>query len=177
MKKMSVHSAARAVANEPILEPRGARRIVWCAPIRGGALRQGITNMHHTTRAPIGRRAFTIVEVMIVLVIIGLIGAIVGINLVGAAKKAREQTTQATLKNIQAALTMFHGTNGSYPQSAGSLSALVQQNVLQLTTNPVDAWNREILFYSDGVNYQLISVGADGIEDTADDIIVLPEHQ
>jgi general secretion pathway protein G len=123
------------------------------------------------------RRAFTIVEVMIVLVIIGLIGAIVGINLVGAAQKAREQTTKTTLKNIQAALTLHHGTHGSYPQSAGSLVQLVQTNVLQLAASPVDAWNREILFYSDGVNYQLISVGADGIEDSADDIVVIPEHQ
>jgi general secretion pathway protein G len=130
-----------------------------------------------TNRTRSHRRAFTIVEVMIVLVIIGLIGAIVGINLVGAAQKARIQTTTTTLKNIQSALTIYHGSNGSYPQSAGSLMQLVQSNTLQLAATPVDAWNREILFYSDGVNYRLSSVGPDGIEDTEDDIVVVPEHQ
>ena len=123
------------------------------------------------------RRAFTIVEVMIVLVIIGLIGAIVGINLVGAAQEARIKTTKATMQNIQAALTLYHGTNGSYPSAAGSLSQLVSSNALQLATSPLDAWNREILFYSDGVDYRLISLGPDGLQDTQDDIVLTPQHQ
>jgi len=129
--------------------------------------------MHTTHRR---RRAFTIVEVMIVLVIIGLIGAIVGINLVGAAQEARIRTTKSTLQNIQSALKLYHGSNGSYPVSTGDLSTLIQQNILQLSSDPVDAWNRPIMLYCDGVNYTLQSYGPDGVE-SDDDLVLTPDHQ
>ena len=133
--------------------------------------------MNNTEAVRRGRRAFTIVEVMIVLVIIGLIGAIVGINLVGAAEEARIRTTKATLQNIQSALKMYYGSNGFYPTSSGDLTVLVQQNILQLGSAPLDAWSTPIELYSDGVDYTVRSLGKDKTADTEDDLVVQPDHQ
>lgn len=133
--------------------------------------------MNNTQAVRCGRRAFTIVEVMIVLVIIGLIGAIVGINLVGAAEEARIRTTKATLQNIQSALKLYYGTNGFYPSANGDLTVLVQQNILQLGSEPVDAWSTRIELFSNGTEYTIRSLGKDKTADTEDDLTVQPDHQ
>jgi general secretion pathway protein G len=127
---------------------------------------------HHRRRA----RAFTILEVMIVLVIIGLIGAIVTVNLVGVSDQARAQQTEASMKTIAQALKMYRGTHGSYPigTGVGSLDVLVVENLLE--ESPVDGWNRPFEYYSAGVQYEIRSLGSD-LESDADDIIEVTKHQ
>lgn len=124
------------------------------------------------------RRAFTIIEVMFVLIIIGLIGSIVAFNLVGIGRRARIQTTQQSMKTIQAALKMYHGAYGSFPQAMGTtaLQALIDERFLE--SGVEDAWHNQFDYYSPGSNgaaYELISYGPDKTENTEDDIVVYPE--
>ena len=125
------------------------------------------------------RRAFTIIEVMFVLIIIGLIGSIVAFNLVGIGNKARIQQTNASMKNIQTALKMYQGAYGFYPQAMGtsSLQALIDERFLESGLN--DAWGMPFDYYSpasNGATYELISYGPDKTDGTDDDIYVWPEH-
>lgn len=125
------------------------------------------------------RRAFTIIEVMFVLIIIGLIGSIVAFNLVGIGKKARIQSTEASMKQIMAALKMYHGSYGYYPAAVGpdAIQALVNENLIDPPVQ--DGWGREFDFYSpasNGAAYELISAGPDGIDATEDDIVMYPDN-
>lgn len=131
----------------------------------------------HTPRHQ--RRAFTIIEVMFVLIIIGLIGSIVAFNLVGIGQKARIQSTEASMKQIKAALKMYHGRYGSYPTGIGAqaLDALVTENLLD--PGLLDGWGRAFDYYapaSNGAEYELISYGPDGVDSTEDDIVMYPDH-
>ena len=110
------------------------------------------------------------------LVIIGLIGAIVGINLVGVSDKARRQQTEASMKQIVAALKLYRGVHGSYPVGTGpgSLDVLVADNLLE--ESPMDGWNRPFEYYSAGVAYEIRSLGSD-VETDADDVVEVTKHQ
>ncbi len=132
------------------------------------------------SRSRASRRAFTIIEVMFVLIIIGLIGSIVAFNLVGIGQSARVQQTEASMEQIQAALKMYHGRYGSYPSSMGTtaLQALIEERILE-SGDLHDAWQTPFDYYSpasNGAAYELISYGPDKIGDTEDDIIIYPEH-
>lgn len=136
--------------------------------------------MEHETRHRRTARAFTILEVMIVLIIIGLIGSIVAFNVVGAAEKARKQQTEASMKTIQAALKMYNGQYGTYPQGigVGGINVLVTENLIE-ADNLSDGWGRDFEYYSpsaSGADYELVSLGKDGVE-SDDDIIIYPAHQ
>ena len=67
------------------------------------------------------RTGFTILELMVVIVIMGILGGILTINLVGAADRAKVGATKTSMKAVKAALTMYQTQYSSYPPT-GSLS-------------------------------------------------------
>ena len=126
------------------------------------------------------RRAFTIIEVMFVLIIIGLIGSIVAFNLVGIGAKARTKQTKISMNQIAAALKMYHGNYGFYPAVVGpqAIQVLVDENLIDPPV--LDGWGREFDYYapaSNGAAFELISYGPDGPDGSPeDDIVYFPEH-
>lgn len=131
-----------------------------------------------------GRRAvggFTIIEVMIVLVIIGIIGGIVTYNLVGQTDRARVKATESTMGTIQGALTQLRAQYGRYPEST---DGSYPQEIYTIVTDVNDAWNRPIMYFApdpypeySGGPYVLVSSGADGELGTEDDIFMRPKPQ
>jgi general secretion pathway protein G len=69
--------------------------------------------------------AFTLVELLVVLAIIGLIAALVAPQVLRYLGSARVETTRAQLKNIGSALELYYLDSGKYPSSDLGLSALV----------------------------------------------------
>lgn len=125
----------------------------------------------HRTHRP----GFTIIEVMIVLVIIGVIGGIVGLNLIGAQSQAKVSATKATMKQVVQALKMYYSTNNNYPPSA-----TWQQEIRNTLNAPADdAWGNPLAYYQtdDGKGFMLYSNGEDGMPETEDDIMVGPDHE
>ena len=120
------------------------------------------------------RNAFTLLEVMIVLVIIGVLGGIVALNLVGAAEKAKIGSTQTSLKTIAGAMGLYYTTYNSYPDSMDTLS---RHNMV---TKLVDSWDRPIELMApspDGFSFEVRSMGPDAQWDTEDDIVQYPENE
>ena len=127
------------------------------------------------------RRAFTLVELMLVVTIIGILAALVIPKIAGKGEQARETAAHADIYGgIKTALDSFEVDNGYYPKS---LQDLIQQPsnaknwrgpYLDPATLPIDPWSNPYIYYCPGKHnqngYDLLSMGPDAKEGTADDI-------
>ena len=127
---------------------------------------------------------FTLIELMIVVVILAVLAAAVVPRLAGRTKQARVSTAKMDISgNISVALDLFELDNGRYPATEQGLSALMTKpssspvppnwNGPYLKKRPVDPWGQEYKYSSPGTNnkdYDLYSIGADGMDGSEDDI-------
>jgi len=125
--------------------------------------------------------AFTLVELMLVVTIIGILAALVIPRIAGKSEQARETAARADIfGGIKTALDSYEVDNGFYPKS---LQDLIQQPsnarnwhgpYLDPATLPIDPWGNPYVYYYPGkhnpTGYDLLSVGPDGKEGTDDDI-------
>ena len=73
------------------------------------------------------RRGFTLIEIMVVVVIIGLLSALVGPRLMGQSDDAKRKTTFTQIAQLEQVLGLFQLDNGFYPTTNQGLEALVKQ--------------------------------------------------
>jgi general secretion pathway protein G len=123
-----------------------------------------------------GRRrqaGFTLIEIMVVMVIIGLLMALVGPNLIGRSEKAKSQAAAMQIERLGTVLDTFRLDVGRYPTTQEGLAVLVQRPMgvdrwagPYLNKGvPKDPWDRPYLYRSPGEAgrpYDLYSLGADG---------------
>ncbi len=121
---------------------------------------------------------FTLIELMVVLVILGLLAAIVMPRFFGQGEKAKITAARVQMKVIEDALHQYEIENGGYPTTEQGLDALVKKpsvgtvpprwregGYLEKTTVPKDPWGNPYVYTSPGANgtdYDLYSYGADG---------------
>jgi general secretion pathway protein G len=121
------------------------------------------------------RKAFTMIELMAILVIIGLLGAVVATNVIGKIDKARVTSTRASLRVLHAAVTQFKLDTGRFPTEEEGLYALIEPptdventdltGYLETTAVPPDGWGNDFDYMLDpesGKPFVVISYGADG---------------
>ena len=130
-----------------------------------------------STRRVAGRRerGFTLIEIMVVVVIIGLLAAIVAPNLIGNIDRAAVTRARADIRTIDNALNLYRLDNFSYPSSDEGLQALVTSPGEASAPNwkkylrsvPSDPWNNDYQYASpgrQGGDYEIYSLGADRAE-------------
>ena len=127
---------------------------------------------------------FTLLELLVVILILGLLAGIVIPRIVGRVDQAKYESTRIQLKALKSALEQFRMDNGFYPTTEQGLRALVEKPEIPpfpkrwhsyLDELPMDGWGNEFVYFSPGEKgrpYELFSVGPDGIEGTEDDISV-----
>ncbi len=136
-------------------------------------------------------KGFSLIEIMVVIVIIGLMASIVAPAFLGQIDDARIKKVHADFKNIQTALNLYRIDNYVYPSSEQGLEALlIKPSLTPVPRNwrssgyveqmPMDAWERPYLYLSPGESreYDIYTLGADGVtggEDANADISVWQE--
>ena len=122
-----------------------------------------------------GQDGFTLIEIMVVILILGLLATIVVQSLRGATDKAKRVKAQADIAEIKTGLDRFYLDSGSYPTSDQGLQALVSppsngkvpanyESGGYIQSVPKDPWGNPYFYQSDGNSYVLKSYGADGAE-------------
>ena len=119
---------------------------------------------------------FSLVEILVVLVIMGLLISVVAPTVLNRADEARVQKVHADFKAIETALKIYRLDNYVYPTTEQGLQALVEKSTLDpeprnfkeggyLPELPIDPWGRPYLYLSPGENGEidLYSLGADGL--------------
>lgn len=130
-------------------------------------------------------QAFTMIEILLVVIIIGILAALVIPNFTGRGEQARVAAAQADIEaNLSTALDLYELDNGRYPTTEQGLKALitkpnsspVPQNwsgpYLKKKRVPIDPWKNEYVYVSPGAHntssFDLSSYGPDGIQSDDD---------
>jgi len=118
----------------------------------------------------VARRAFSLVELMIVIVIIGLLAGMVTINVRGYMMRARTSTARAEIATIVQALNTFYTAYGRYPTNEEGLDVLLRPTEKLpeplLEGKPTDPWGNPYQYTSPGRSspFEVVSYGNDGRE-------------
>lgn len=124
---------------------------------------------YHTTRG------FTLIEVMVVVVILGILAAIIVPKIMSRPEQARLVKVKQDILAIQSALDLYKLDNGMYPTSAQGLAALVNKPTIPPVPNnwkaegylreiPLDPWGEEYQYLNDDERIKIFSFGPKGRE-------------
>ena len=123
--------------------------------------------MNHKTQKDINthtsskqtHRAFTLIELMIVVVILGLLATIIMPRILDRPEQARRAKAKIDIRNIQSALALFKTDTGRFPTTSEGLNALVTNPGIEnynedgyLDELPVDPWGKSYVYLSPGVH-------------------------
>ncbi|TFW34117.1 type II secretion system major pseudopilin GspG [Massilia horti] len=121
------------------------------------------------------QRGFTLVEIMVVVVIIGILGALVVPKLLGRTGESRVAAAKVDISTIMSALKLYKLDNQRYPTTEQGLQALIQKPTSGPAANgwhaggyleklPKDPWGNPYQYLSPGIHGEVdvFSLGADG---------------
>ena len=126
---------------------------------------------------------FTLLEVMVVIVILGVLASLVVPNLIGSQDRANMQKAVSDINALETSLSMYKLDNYDYPTTEQGLDALIGETDIEplprrfpeggyVKRLPSDPWGNEyqLLYPGENSQYDIFSMGQDGEAGTEDDI-------
>jgi len=130
--------------------------------------------MTHIKRDKKLKKAFSLMELMVVIIILGLLASLVMPNIIGKGEQAKQNLVCVQMESIANSLQMFKMDNGTYPDTEEGLEALLKNPSEEkypgyangyLEKMPQDPWKHRYIYVKDENGaFDLISLGADGKE-------------
>ena len=123
-------------------------------------------------------RGFTLIEIMVVIIILGILAVYIGPKIMGRPGEAKQVKARVDISALETALKLYKLDNGKYPTTEQGQQALVvkpetgnvptkwkEGGYLDKRKVPKDPWKNDFLYLSPGVHadFDIISYGADGV--------------
>lgn len=133
---------------------------------------------NHTPTIGINNRGFTLIEIMVVIIILGILAGLLVPRIIGRPEEAKQVKTKILIEGLDTALKLYKLDNGMYPLTEQGLQALVEKpetepipkkwrkgGYLEKSKVPKDPWGNEFVYLSPGIHgdFDIISYGADGV--------------
>ncbi len=119
------------------------------------------------------KKGFSLIELMIVIIILGLLASLVMPNLLGQSEQAKRKLTCVQMHSLSDALKSFKLSNGVYPTTGEGLKALITNPNPSLYTSypvggfidskkaPLDPWKNPYIYIKTSDSFDIISLGGD----------------
>ena len=126
---------------------------------------------------------FTLIEIMVVIIILGLLATLVIPNITGYTEKAKVEKARADIASLEGALELFRADNGFFPTTEQGVDALVvKPSTGRIPSKwmeggyfrkglPLDPWGNRYVYFAPGrrgESFEIVSLGADGQESDDD---------
>jgi len=124
------------------------------------------------------QKGFTLIEIMVVVIILGLLAGLVLPRILGQEEKAKFEAAKVQIRSLEDALDAYKLDNGFYPTTDQGLEALIKKpeagriplkwrdgGYLKPSRIPKDPWGKDFVYLSPGNEnreYDIVSLGADG---------------
>ncbi len=124
------------------------------------------------------QQGFTLIEIMVVIIILGLLAGLVLPKFLGQEEKAKREVAKTQIRSLESALDAYKLDNGFYPSTDQGLDALIKKpesgripdkwrdgGYLKPARIPKDPWGKDYVYISpgsEGREYEIVSYGADG---------------
>ena len=129
------------------------------------------------SRKRLNVHGFTLIELMVVIVILGILAGLIIPRIMGRPEEARRMKARVQMESVETALRLYKLDNGIYPSTEQGLQALIEApavgelprawrkgGYLEKGKVPKDPWGHEYVYLSPGLHddFDLVSYGADG---------------
>ncbi|OQY08290.1 MAG: type II secretion system protein GspG [Desulfobacteraceae bacterium 4572_123] len=123
-------------------------------------------------------RGFTLIELMVVIVILGILAGLIVPRIMGRPEEAKQLKAKMQIESLETALKLFNLDNGFYPDTEQGLQALVEKpdsgripknwkngGYFEKGRLPKDPWQNEFVYLSPGIHgdFDISSYGSDGV--------------
>jgi general secretion pathway protein G len=123
-------------------------------------------------------RGFTLIELMVVIVILGILAGLIVPRIMGRPEEAKQLKAKLTIESLETSLRLYKLDLGAYPTTEQGLTALItppgtgstestwrEGGYIEKGRVPKDPWGHDFIYLSPGIHgdYDIMSYGSDGV--------------